>query len=125
MGEKFADSLYQPQKRRREIGHGDASGFGLEGAMRRTGYYSMGERKFPEVIVEGGGLYVFTDTQLLRFYWHSLYGRPSGGVVFLFCVFTGRSAKPTPSGGHIFLCLKKDMEERQTKGAAAPIGSPG
>ena len=62
-GEKFADSLYQPQECRREIGHGDAAGFGLEGAMRRTGYYSMGERKFPEVIVEGGGLYVFTDTQ--------------------------------------------------------------
>ena len=30
--------------------------------------------------------------------------------------FSGRGAGRTPSGGHIFLCLKKDMEERQTKG---------
>ena len=42
-----------------------------------------------------------------------------------FYVFTDLSALPTVSDGHIFLCLKKDMEERQTKGAAAPIGSPG
>ena len=33
---------------------------------------------------------------VLRVYRHCLFGRPSGG--------------------HIFLCLKKDMEERQTKG---------
>ena len=33
-----------------------------------------------------------------------------------FYVFTNFSPIPTPSGGHIFLCLKKDMEERQTKG---------
>ena len=31
-------------------------------------------------------------------------------------VFTYLSALPTVSDGHIFLCLKKDMEERQTKG---------
>ena len=42
---------------------------------------------------------------VLRFYGHFLFGRPSGGT--------------------IFLCLKKDSGERQTKGAAAPIGSPG
>ena len=30
--------------------------------------------------------------------------------------FTNFSPIPTTSGGHIFLCLKKDMEERQTKG---------
>ena len=41
----------------------------------------------------------------VRFYGHSLFG--------------------TPSGGHIFLCLKKDMEERQTKGAAAPLDPRG
>ena len=40
-------------------------------------------------------------------------------------VFTNRSTFPTVSDGHIFLCVKKDMEERQTKGAAAPVGSPG
>ena len=57
---------------------------------------------------------------VLRFYRHSLFGRPSGGHTFLFCVFTGRARRATTSGGHIFLCLKKDMEERQTKGAAAP-----
>ena len=33
-----------------------------------------------------------------------------------FYVFTDLSALPTVSDGHIFLCLKKDMEERQTKG---------
>ena len=33
---------------------------------------------------------------ILRFYRHSLFGRPSGG--------------------HIFLCVKKDMEERHAKG---------
>ena len=37
-------------------------------------------------------------------------------VCFGFYGFTGRSARPTVSDGHIFLCLKKDMEERQTKG---------
>ena len=29
------------------------------------------------------------------------------------------------SGGHIFRCTTKDMEERRAKGAAAPVGSPG
>ena len=95
--------------------------------MRRTGYYSMGERKFPEVIVEGGGLYVFTDTliKLLRFYWHSLYGRPSGGVVFLFHVFTSRSTLLATSGGSIFRCTAKDRGERRAKGIAIPLNPLG
>ena len=106
--------------------------------MRRTGYYSMGERKFPEVSVEGGWV--------VRFYGHSdkvitflpafslldaLRGhilcacfftcrsaRPttSGGLVFLLHVFTCRSTLLATSGGPIFLCLKKDRGERQTKG---------
>ena len=33
-----------------------------------------------------------------------------------FYVFTSRVRQPTTSGGDIFLCLKKDIEERQTKG---------
>ena len=99
-GEKFADSLYQPQECRREIGHGDASGFGLEGAMRRTGYYSMSEGKFPEVIVEGG--------RVVRFY-----------------VFTSRSACPTTSGGSIFRCTAKDRGERRAKGIAIPLDPRG
>ena len=41
--------------------------------------------------------------------------------VFTVCVFTDLSTQLTPSGGHIFLCLKKDMEERQTKGTAVPL----
>ena len=41
---------------------------------------------------------------------------PPGGAIVLFFVFTGRGARPTPSGGHIFLCVKKDMEERHAKG---------
>ena len=41
---------------------------------------------------------------------------PSWGNIFLSYVFTSLSAIPTTSGGHIFLDLKKDMEERQTKG---------
>ena len=31
-------------------------------------------------------------------------------------VFTYRSTLPTVSDGHIFLCVKKDMEERHAKG---------
>ena len=54
-----------------------------------------------------------------------LFGRPSGGDIFLFFVFTSRVRQLATSGGTIFLCLKKDSGERQTKGAAAPVGSPG
>ena len=31
-------------------------------------------------------------------------------------VFTGRARQLATSGGHIFLCVKKDMEERHAKG---------
>ena len=31
-------------------------------------------------------------------------------------MFTNRSTFPTVSDGHIFLCVKKDMEERHAKG---------
>ena len=50
-----------------------------------------------------------------------------------FFVFTYRSVFLTHSVGtprvfasrhHIFLCLKKDMGERQIKGAAAPLNPP-
>ena len=41
---------------------------------------------------------------------------PFGDIGFEFYVFTGLTTIPTTSGGHIFLDLKKDMEERQTKG---------
>ena len=46
------------------------------------------------------------------------------GENLAFYVFTGRAACPTPFGDHIFLCLKKDMEERQIKGLR-PLESPG
>ena len=42
------------------------------------------------------------------------------GENLAFYVFTGRAACPTPFGDHIFLCLKKDMEERQIKGLRPP-----
>ena len=38
------------------------------------------------------------------------------GRKFRFCVFTGRSTLPATSGGDIFLCVKKDIEERHAKG---------
>ena len=37
-------------------------------------------------------------------------------MIFEFYVFTSRAAIPTPSGGDIFLCVKKDIEERHAKG---------
>ncbi len=61
---------------------------------------------------------------VLRFYGHSLIGRPSGGVVFLFCVFTGRVRQQTVSDGPIFRCTTKDREERRAKGLR-PLESPG
>ena len=73
---------------------------------------------------------------VFRIYRHSLFGRPSGGPCLVFYGFTGRAAYPTPfgdsifrctfftnlstkpttSGGDIFLCVKKDIEERHAKG---------
>ena len=47
---------------------------------------------------------------------------PRGGLrrvfcyAFDWCVFTGRGCQPTASGGHIFRCTTKDMEERRAKG---------
>ncbi len=38
------------------------------------------------------------------------------GCNLLFYVFTSRVRRVTTSGGHIFLCVKKDMEERHAKG---------
>ena len=38
------------------------------------------------------------------------------GPIFRCTFFTNLSTKPTTSGGPIFLCLKKDRGERQTKG---------
>ena len=37
-------------------------------------------------------------------------------ISFAVRFFTNLSTKPTTSGGHIFLCVKKDMEERHAKG---------
>ena len=79
---------------------------------------------FQKLLSKGGGLYVFTDTQLLRFYWHSLFGRPSGGAIVLFLVFTGRVRQLATSGGPIFRCTTKDREERRAKGLR-PLESPG
>ena len=100
---------------------------------------------FQKLLSKGVGLYVFTDTQLLRFYWHSLYGRPSGGhaflfcvftgivfsvgppgaMLFLFCVFTGRVRQLATSGGPIFRCTTKDRGERRAKGIAIPLNPRG
>ena len=52
----------------------------------------------------------------LRFYRHSLFGRPSGDAIVLFLVFTFLSTNPTPFGDSIFLLVKKDRGERHAKG---------
>ena len=41
---------------------------------------------------------------------------PFGDSIFRCTFFTNLSTKPTVSDGHIFLCVKKDMEERHAKG---------
>ena len=51
-----------------------------------------------------------------RFYRHSLFGRPSGGRNLFVLRFYGHSLISRPSGHHIFLCVKKDIEERHAKG---------
>ena len=60
------------------------------------------------------------------------YGGASGLRSCRFCwgdygffVFTDRGAKPTTSGGPIFLCLKKDRGERRAKGIAIPLNPLG
>ena len=51
---------------------------------------------------------------------------PRGGLrrVFCysldFCVFTCCGCQPTASGGHIFRCTTKDMEERRASSSQAP-----
>ena len=49
----------------------------------------------------------------LRVYWHSLFGRPSGGVVFLFCVFMGIVFSIGPRGRHLFVARRKIGEKRR------------
>ena len=49
----------------------------------------------------------------------------SGGVIFMFYIFTDISVNPTTSGGHIFRCTTKDMEERRAKGIAIPLNPLG
>ena len=44
-----------------------------------------------------------------------LVRRPPGAVYF-FTIHYSLFTQLTPSGGHIFLCVKKDMEERNAKG---------
>ena len=61
-------------------------------------------------------MYVFTDTQLLRFYWHSLLGRPSGGVVFLFLVFTGILFSERPPVAPSFVARRKIGEKGVSRG---------
>ena len=50
----------------------------------------------------------------LRFYRHSLFGTPFGDHIFLFYVFTGRSAGPTPFGDPLSVLTERG--ERATKG---------
>ena len=60
--------------------------------------------------------FCYGKTGIVRFYLpHYSSGDLRWRYLSLY-VFTSRGARPTTSGGHIFLCLKKDMEERQTKG---------
>ena len=44
------------------------------------------------------------------------FGDALRGRCLSFYGFTGLSTFPTVSDGHIFLCVKKDMEERHAKG---------
>ena len=39
-------------------------------------------------------------------------------------VFTNLSTSPTTSGGNIFRCTTKDIEERRAKGVATPFNPP-
>ena len=52
----------------------------------------------------------------LRFYLPLCLTNALRGLHLSLHVFTNLSTKPTTSGGTIFLCLKKDSGERQTKG---------
>ena len=54
------------------------------------------------------GFYVFTNC--------SAFPMPFGDSIFRCTFFTNLSTKPTTSGGDIFLCVKKDIEERHATG---------
>ena len=57
---------------------------------------------FQKLLSKGGGLYVFTDTQLLRFYWHSLFGRPSGDIFFVLAFLLAALLDRRPPGAQSF-----------------------
>ena len=48
---------------------------------------------------------------------HHVDPRPPGDANFCSAPSLAALRRPAPSGGHIFLCVKKDMEDRHTKGA--------
>ena len=73
--------------------------------MRRTGYYSMGEGKFPEVIVEGGGVVRFYGHSVITFLLAFSLLDALRGHILCACFFTCRAARPTTSGGAIVLFL--------------------
>ena len=52
----------------------------------------------------------------MRFYRHSLSGRPSGGVVFLFCVFMGILFPVGPPGAPSFVARRKIGEKGVPRG---------
>ena len=62
---------------------------------------------------------------VVRFYGHCIFGMPSGGDIVLFLVFTGRVRQLATSGGPIFRCTTKDRGERRAKGIAIPLNPRG
>ena len=52
----------------------------------------------------------------LRVYVPLYFSNALRGRCLAFYGFIGLSTFPTVSDGHIFLCVKKDMEERHAKG---------
>ena len=73
-------------------------------------------RKSTNVAVPCVGAFCFmAKLGLCGFTGRDLLVTTSGGI-FRCTFFTYRSTKPTTSGGHIFLCVKKDMDERHAKG---------
>ena len=53
---------------------------------------------------------------MVRFYLPHYFTNALRGCNLLFYVFTSRVRRVTTSGGDIFLCVKKDIEERHAKG---------
>ena len=62
--------------------------------------------------------------EVVRFYGHSLFVRPSGGRYF-FTIHYSLFTQLTPSGGSIFRCTAKDRGERRAKGIAIPLNPLG